>query len=129
MRQKCILLRAVEAMHFVDEHNRPLPVVARALRLRHHFFDFLDSGKHCAEGNEFATRALGNNSRQRRFSASRRPPQQHRAQVVALDLRPQRFSGTQQIFLADEFVESLRAHPIRERTPGLRLLLRLECPK
>ena len=57
------------------------------------------------------------------------PPEEHRAQIVALDLRAQRFSGAEQIFLADEFVERLRAHAVGERPACERFVLRLDCSK
>ena len=58
VRQKRVLLRAVEAVHFVDEHDGALAVAARAFGLGHHFLDFLDSREHGAEGNELGARAL-----------------------------------------------------------------------
>ena len=116
MRQKSVLLRAIEAMHFVDEHDGAPAVVAARLRaFDHHFLDFLDAGEHGAEGNEFGARALGDDSRESGFAAAGRSPEKHRADIVALDLRAQRFARTEQLLLADEFVERLRTHAVGER--------------
>ena len=72
---------------------------------------------------------LRDDARERRLAASRRAPQEHRAQFVALDLRAQRFARREQIFLADKFIERLRTHAVRERPPRLRLFLRLDGAK
>src|SRR5207237_9804411 len=40
------------------------------------------------------------------------------ADVVAFDLRAQRFARTEKLFLADEFVERARAHALGERLVG-----------
>ena len=63
-------------------------------------------------------------SRERRLPAPRRAPQQHRAHIVALDLRTQRFPRPEQFFLADEFIERLRTHAVRQRPPRLAVLPR-----
>ena len=54
-------------------------VVPHLFGLRHHFFDFFDSGEHRAEGNEFRPRSLRDDSRKSRFAASGRAPEKHRA--------------------------------------------------
>ena len=129
MRQESILLRTIEPVYLIDEHDRPLPVAPRAFRFGHHIFDFLDPGKNRTEGNEFALRAPRDNPRQRRLAASGRPPEQHRPQLVPLDLGPQRFSRTEQFFLPDKFIKRLRTHAICQRTPLLRRLLRFDRAK
>ena len=126
VRQKGVLLRAVEAMHFVHEDDGAPAVATRAFGLRHHFLDFLDAGEHGAEGNEFGVRAPGDDPRERRLAAAGRAPEEHRAELVALDLRAQRLAGAEQLFLADEFVERLRAHAVGERPAGLRRFFGIE---
>jgi hypothetical protein len=42
MRKKRILLRFVEAMDFVDEHDGPRAVLLGALRVGHDLLDFFD---------------------------------------------------------------------------------------
>jgi hypothetical protein len=44
-------------------------------------------------------------------------------------LGAERFAGAKQVFLADEFVERLRAHAVSQRSSRERLFLRLDCPK
>ena len=116
-------------MHLVDEDDGAPPVPAHAFGLGHHFLDFLDSGKDGAEGNEFRFRALGDDARERRLAAAGRAPEQHRAEIVALDLGAQRLAGAEQFFLADEFVERLRTHAVGQRTPRQRFFFRLDCVK
>ncbi len=129
VRQKRVLLRPIEPVHFVHEHDRPAAVSPRALGLGHHFLDFLDSGQHSAERYVFASRALRDDSRQGGFAASRRSPQKHRPELVAFNLRAQRFARAEQLLLSDEFIERLRTHPIGQRTSRLRRFFRLDRAK
>src|SRR5215469_17282094 len=110
-------------MHFVDEHNRPLAVISGAFGLRHYVLDFLDAGKHGAIGHELRPSSLGDDSRESSLAAPGRAPEEHRTKVVAFDLDAQRLAGSQQVFLADEFIEGLRTHSVRKRTPAPRFFL------
>ncbi len=74
MRKKRVLLRAIEAMHFVHEHDGAPAITPHGLRLRHHFLDFFDAGKHCAEGNEFRFRHARDDPRKGGLPAARRSP-------------------------------------------------------
>ncbi len=124
VRKKRVLLRLVEAMHFVDEHNGPLAGARFALGIRHHFFNFLDAGEHRAERNKFRAREPRNQARQRGLAAARRSPEEHGAEIVIFNLHAQRLAGAEEFFLADEFIERARAHAfgkrlMRERNFGL----------
>src|SRR5256884_8239975 len=86
----------------------------------HDLLDFLDAGEDGAEGDELGVRDASNEARKRGFAAAGRSPEQHRADVVAFDLRAQRLSRAEKVFLVDEFVEGARAHALGERLVGSR---------
>jgi len=50
--QKGVLLRAIEAVNFIDEEDRPRAVSAGLLSFRHDRFDLFDSGENRAERNK-----------------------------------------------------------------------------
>jgi hypothetical protein len=73
--KKCILLRLVEAVDFVDEHNRaPARGAPGVLGGRHDFLDFLDAGHHGAERHEPRACDLCDQPRERRLSGAWRAP-------------------------------------------------------
>src|SRR5690242_13543986 len=113
--QERILLRLVEAVDFVDEQDRPASQAAAALGVGHHGLDFLDSAQHRAKRHAIAVRRPRDQLRQRCLSDAGRPPQDQRAQLVAFNLGPERFAWAEDVFLAYEFVERLRAHSFGER--------------
>src|ERR1700722_16359951 len=92
VRQKRILLRPIEAVHFIHENNRAPAVTPRGLRFGHHFFYFLDPGHHRTEGQKFRFGRSRDDSRQGSLPTPRRSPQQQRGQVVALNLYAQRLA-------------------------------------
>ena len=102
-------------MDFVDEDNGAQAAAGALLGFRHHFFNFLDAAQDGAEGDEFAFREAGNHPRECGFAAAGRSPEQHGAKIVGFDLHAQGFPGAEQFFLADELVESARAHAFGER--------------
>jgi hypothetical protein len=115
VRQERILLRLVEAVHFIYEDNGPSSRPPGVLGRGHHILDFLDTGQDRAEGHEFGVSQSRHEARQRRFPAARRSPKNHRADVVMFDLDPQRLAWTHQRCLPCEFIERARAHAFRER--------------
>ena len=129
MGKKRVLLRAIEAVHLVHKHDGAPAIVTDAFGLGHHLFDFLDACEHRAERDVLGFRAAGDDARQGRLPASRRAPEEHRAQIVAFDLDAERFPRTKEVFLAHEFVERLRTHAVGERPARERFVLRLDCPK
>src|SRR6202041_2742464 len=129
VRQKSILLRLIKPVHFIHKHNRPPPVVPRALRRRHHLFNFLNSRKHRAERNKIRTRAFRVHTSKSSLPASGRTQKKQRANIVALDLHSQRFPRPKKIFLANKFIQRLRTHAIGQRTRPRILFLRLARPE
>src|SRR5882762_11599450 len=127
VRQERVLLRLVESMHLIDEHDRSPPGPPRMFRRGHHVLDFLDPRQHRAKRYKFRMRHSRNQSRQRRLPASRRPPQNHRADIVPLDLRAQGLSRPKQRLLSGKLIQRFWTHPLRQRlrrrTPSI---LRLE---
>src|SRR6267378_1447457 len=115
VRQERVLLRLVESMHLIDEHDRSPPGPARMFRRGHHVLDFLDPRQHRAERNKFRVRHSRNQSRQRRLPTSRRPPQNHRADIVPLDLCAQRFARPEQRLLSGKLIQRFWTHPLRQR--------------
>ncbi len=118
VREKGILLGFVEAVDFVDENNGAIAGARFVFRGGHHFLDFLDAGENGAEGDEIGARQAGDEARERGFSAAGRAPKKHGADVVTFDLKTKRLAGTEQFFLADEFVERAGTHTLGERLIG-----------
>src|SRR5467141_986470 len=127
VRQERVLLRLVESMHLVHEHDCSPPGPPRMFRRGPHFLDFPDPPQHRAERYKFRMRHSRNQSRQRCLPASRRPPQNHRADIVPLDLRAQGLSRPKQRLLSGKLIQRFWTHPLRQRlrrrTPPI---LRLE---
>src|SRR2546423_1081003 len=116
MRKKCILLRFVETMNFVDENDSASAVLAASFGVGHDLFDLFDPGKNSAELNEVRARHLGDYLRQRGLAYARRSPKDERTNVITFDLGAKRFSRCDQVLLPNKFVESARTHAIGERT-------------
>ncbi len=53
--------------------------------------------------------------RERGFADARRTPQNDRTELIALDLHAQRLARSQDVLLADEFLERVRTHALGER--------------
>ncbi len=118
-RQEGVLLGLVEAMNFVDEEDgAPAAPAAVVLGFGHHRANLLDAREHGAEGHEPRPGHAGDDARERRLAGSGRAPQDDRLQAIALDRAAQGPARAEQILLADELVERLRAHPLGERRRG-----------
>ncbi len=115
-RQERVLLRLVEAVDFVDEQDGRAPgLLEHVLGMRDGIADILDAGKNRRERNELGIEGLRHESRQRGFAHARRTPQDHRMQLSRLVGDAQRLVGTEQMPLADDFVQTLRPHQLRKR--------------
>ena len=114
--QESVLLRLVEAVHFIDEQDG---VAARLLQLElgalQRFADVLDAGEHRGDRDELGIERLRHQPRQRGLAHARRAPQDHRMRLARLEREPQRFARAQQMRLADDFVERARTQPLGER--------------
>ena len=116
MRQKGILLSLVEAMNLVDENDRAGAVLAGALGVSHHLLDLFDSGEYRGELDELRLGHVREDLRQRGFSRARRPPEDERPSIVAVNLRAQRLAGTDQVLLPHVLVQPARTHSVGQRT-------------
>ena len=59
-------------------------------------------------------RQAGDDSCERGLTNAGRTPKNDRTQLIALDLHPQRFPGSQDMLLSDEFFERFRTHPLSQ---------------
>ena len=115
MRQKCILLGLVESMNLIDEHDCTASQPAGSFRSGHDLLDLLDAGHDGTERDECGLCDPCDDVGQRGLSHPRRSPQDHGRNLVALDRRPQRFAGIEQMALPEDLVQRLRPHAIRKR--------------
>src|ERR1043166_4728305 len=118
-RSERILLRLVEAMDFVDEDHGPAAAPAHALGVGHHSLDLLDAAQHGAERDKIAPCDSRDQPRKRRLADAWRTPQNQRLQLVTLYLRTQWFSRAENVLLADEILEFVRTHALREWALGI----------
>src|SRR6185295_18585527 len=124
VRKKCVLLGFVEAMDFINEDDGAGPILPCPLRVRHDSFNFLDTGKHGRELDELRLGEAGDDLGQRCLAGTGRAPKDERAEIVALNLRTQRFAGSDQMFLTDILVECARTHTVRQRTGAVTRVVR-----
>jgi len=116
VRQEGVLLRLVEAVHFIDEHHRGPPAGRqRGLRALHRLADVLDPAQHRRDGDEGQPEGIGHQSGQRGLADTRRPPQDHRVRPARPEGRPQRLAGTEQVPLADHLVQAPRTQALGQR--------------
>jgi hypothetical protein len=116
VRQEGILLGFVEAMDFVDKKNG-LPAIGamNPLSVGHDRLDLLDAREDGTVGEEGRPGLPGHDPRQRCLSSSRRAPEDHGHQPIIADHLAQDLARSDEMILADDFAESPRAHPLRER--------------
>ncbi len=80
MRQKSILLRLVEAVHFIHEqHGAPRQHGLRAL---HRLADVLHAAEHGRDLDELGVKTFGHQPRQRGLAHAGRAPEDHRVQLA-----------------------------------------------
>ncbi len=115
MRQKRILLRAVPSMDLVDEDHGALARVEVVARRFHRLAQIGDARRYRGKLAEHRTRVFREHQRKRRLARARRAPQDHRMKHLRRHHLAQELSRTQQMLLADNFVERARTHPIRQR--------------
>ena len=128
VRKHDVLLRAVETVDLVDEEDRADAGDAQPIpRLRDHRADLRDTGTHGGEAREVAARLARHQRGDRRLAGPRRPPEQEREDLVALDHQPERGPRAEHRLLPDELVEARGAHARGERSaagrPGAGALL------
>ena len=117
-----ILLGAVEAVDLVHEEDGP-GAAAPALGVGRgdDLADLLHPGQHRGERHEVGAGHRGHQRGEGGLPGARRPPQDHRVQLAALDGGAQDPPRTQQVLLPDDLVQGARPHAIGEggRAPGV----------
>ena len=68
------------------------------------------------KGMKSARVSVRDQARERGFADAGRSPQDERLQLVALDLNAQRFSGREDVLLADETFPGVGTHALGQRT-------------
>src|ERR1035441_7746123 len=119
VREEGILLRFVEAVNLVDEDDGPRAVLPGPVGVAHDLLDFLDARENGGKLDEVGLGDARNNFGQSRLARARRPPEDHRGGVIALDLHAQRFARPDQMFLAHEFIQRSRTHAVGQRARAL----------
>src|SRR5688572_28354362 len=108
-------------MHLVDEQDG---VAARALQRRlgglHRLADVLHAREHRRQGDELGVEGLRHEPGEGDLARARRTPQDHRVRIARLEGHAQRLAGPEQMALADDLVDALRAQRLRERRRRLR---------
>ena len=115
MRQEGILLRLVEAVHLVDEHDGAPPARARHLCALDCFADVFHATEHGRNRDELRIETLRHQQRERGLTHTRRAPQDHRMQAARFERGAQRLAGPEQLLLADHLVERFRAQALGQR--------------
>ncbi len=122
--QQKILLGFVEAVNFVQKQDGAafplrfalIKQVAAAFRLNliHDVSNLAFACRHRRQFKIGAVCLVGDDTRQRGFADSRRPPEDHGVNAVLLDRQIQRFASANKMLLADKLVERLRdGHGLR----------------
>jgi hypothetical protein len=91
MRQKCILLRLVEAMDLVNEEYRLASQLQTLLSGGNYFANASDSLGHGREWDELAVSVVGDEPADRGLPRAGRPPEDHRGYRATLDRFAERF--------------------------------------
>ena len=106
-------------MNLIDKQNRARPEARSLLRLDHHLLDLFDPTHHSRELNEAGLRHLRDDLRQRSLARPRRPPEDHRSRIVALDRQPQRLARPQQMLLPHILIQRPAAASSRPAGPAV----------
>src|SRR4051795_2671009 len=114
--QKRILLRAVETMHLVDKQQRALAHLAPGARGVEHLLQIGDAGKHRGNLLEMQLGGIRQQPRHGGLAGAGRPPKHQRPQRARLQHPRQRAVGAQDVILADDIGQRLRASSIGQRT-------------
>src|SRR5262249_14887426 len=114
-RKEGVLLRLVESVNLVDEHDGPPARRSpELLGSAHDLSNLLDARKDCAERHEARLRRVGDDSSERGLAGAWWTPQDEGLEDVTIDGFPQRLARGQKIVLADKLAECFRPHAIRQ---------------
>ncbi len=115
-RQEGVLLRLVEAVHFVHEQDGATPAGCERLLCGMHCVpNILDAREHRGERDEFRLESLRHQARKGRLARARRPPQDHGVRLARLEGHAQRLARTEKMLLAYNIIQRPRPEFLRER--------------
>ena len=115
--EQTVLLGAIEAVDLVDEQERGLAGAPPRLRLLVDLAQIGHARHHRRQLDQRLIEAPGEQPGQRGLAGAGRAPQDDRAELAAGEHAPERRVGAEQMVLADQLVEGLRAQPVGERLP------------
>ena len=115
--EQAVLLGAIEAVDLVDEQERGLAGAPPRLRLLVDLAQIGHARHHGGQLDQRLIEAPGEQPGERGLAGAGRAPQDDRAELAAGEHAPERRVGAEQMVLADQLVEGLRAQPIGERLP------------
>src|SRR5258706_2540893 len=119
--QECVLLRLVEAVHFIHEKDGALSGRRQhLLGPPHGVFDVSNAGKHGGKGDDLRVERVGHETRERRLADPRRPPQDHGMRLARLERKTQGLARSEQMLLPYEFVERFGPQGFGQRRHGHR---------
>jgi hypothetical protein len=102
-------------MNLVDEQDRfPAGASETVLRRGDHFPHLGDVTLDAAQPFELRVGHVGDDMSERGFAGPGRAGQNQGGQPIGFDRASQKFSGRENVFLSDEFVEGARPHPSGE---------------
>ena len=114
--QEGVLLRFVEAVDFVDEHDGAAAHGAQPLGIRHHGLDLLDAAEDRAVSHELAVREARDEAGERGLPDAGRSPENDGAQSVSRSICTRRgLPGPEDVLLAGVFFERLGTHAVGKR--------------
>ena len=114
-RQKSVLLCLVEAMNLIDEEDRPLAVGRVLLGLLHDRADLPDAARHGGKVDEPRLRLSCDDACQGRLADARRPPEDHREDLVLGDELREHLPPTHEMLLPHIVRQPFRSHACRQR--------------
>ena len=116
MRQECVLLAFVEAMHLIDKQDgAALQIIAVDGRALDGFANFLDPRQHCRQRNKIGFECRCHQTRNGGFADPWRPPQDHRMRLAAIKGNAQRHAFSSEVILPDDVGEDARTQTLGER--------------
>ena len=116
--QQPVLLGAIEAVDLVDEQERGLTRAPPRLGLLVNLAQVRHPGHHRRELHQWLVQAPGEQASKRGLAGAGRPPQDDRAELAAGEHAPERRVRAEQVVLADQLIQGLRAQPVGERLAG-----------
>ncbi len=121
VRQEGVLLRLVEAVHFVDEQDGRAPGLRkRRVGARDGVPDVLHARQHGGQRDELGVERVGHEPRERGLAHARRSPQDHRVQLARCERDGQRLARGEQVPLPDDVGDAARAQALGQRHAGMR---------